>query len=253
LAKFGGRLPRKGPLPFRYVFLLTFVFFMFSTASGLWVINKGIEPALMSYAESQTKQIATVVISQAINKKIANGMKINEIIETTYDADGGVMVNLNTEIINSVIADTHSLVYRNLKVAEKGNLESVESDTDVEFNMEESTKADGIVYEIPLGQATNNALLGNLGPKIPIRFYAVGEVEVNPKPELKPFGINNVWIAVYVEVKVHVQIIVPFSTDITTVTQDIPLAMGTIPGKVPQFYNGAGGDGSGPSIELPLD
>ncbi|MFD2444505.1 sporulation protein YunB [Bacillus sp. CGMCC 1.16607] len=251
MAKFRRLLPRKGPLPFRYVFLLTFVFFTFSTASGLWVINKGIEPTLMAYAESQTKKIATVVINQAINKKIATGMKINDIIELTPSDDGGTAANLNTEIITSVIADTHTLVSKNLKEASKGNLELIEQNTDVAIDYGESKKAKGIVYEIPIGQATNNALLGNLGPKIPISFHAVGEVEVNPKTELKPFGINNVWIAIYIEVKVDVQIIVPFSTKITSVTQDIPLAMGTIPGKVPQYYNGGGGDGT--SIELPLN
>jgi sporulation protein YunB len=253
LAKFRGGLSRRGPLPFRYVFLLTFVFFTFSTATGLWVINKGIEPTLMKYAESQTTKIATLVISKAINKKIVNGMNINDIIETETSEENGTIVNLNTEIINRVMAETQSLIHMNLKEAERGNLESLEYLTDVEINMEESKKAKGIVYEIPLGQATNNALLGNLGPKIPVRFNAVGEVEVNPRPELKPFGINNIWIAVYIEVKVNVQIIVPFSTKITTVTQDIPVAMGTIPGKVPQFYNGAGGEGGGTSIEVPLD
>ncbi|HYK72486.1 MAG TPA: sporulation protein YunB [Pseudoneobacillus sp.] len=253
MAKFRGPLSRRGPLPFRYVFLLTFVFFTFSTASGLWVIDKGIEPTLMAYAETQTKKIATLVISKAINKRIVNGMNINDIIETTNTAENGPMVKLNTEIINRVMSETQTLIHMNIKEAEKGNLESLEYITDVEIDMEESKKSKGIVYEVPLGQATNNALLGNLGPKIPVRFNAVGEVEVNPRTELKPFGINNAWIAVYIEVKVDVQIIVPFATKVTTVTQDIPVAMGTIPGKVPQFYNGAGGDGSGPSIELPLD
>jgi sporulation protein YunB len=251
LAKFRRPLPRRGPLPFRYVFLLTFVFFTFSTATGLWVIDKGIEPTLMSYAESQTTKIASLVISKAINNKVVNGMNINDIIEYSSSPENGTSVKLNTEIINSVMAETQRIIHMNLKEAERGNLESLESLTDVEIDLDESKIGEGIVYEIPLGQSTNNALLGNLGPKIPVRFNAVGEVEVNPRPELKPFGINNLWIAVYVEVKVNVQIIVPFATKITTVTQDIPLAMGTIPGKVPQFFNG-GGD-SAPSIEVPMD
>lgn len=251
LAKFRVRLPRKGPLPYRYVFLLTFVFFTFSTASGLWIINKGIEPTLMSYAETQTKQIATSVISSAEYKANAGGMDIKDIIEYIPNEQEGVIVKLNTEIIRSVMKETQRLVHQHLKEAEKGNFAFLEGKTDVELNTEESKKNKGIVYEIPLGQATNNALLGNLGPKIPVRFNAVGEVEVDVKPELKPFGINNAWVAVYIEVKVDVQIIVPFATKVTTVVQDIPVAMGTIPGKVPQFFNGGGADGGGPSIELP--
>jgi sporulation protein YunB len=252
LAKFRGRLPRRGPLPFRYVFLLTFVFFTFSTVIGLWVIDKGIEPALMAYAEAQTKNIASLVISKAEYKANAGGMDIKEIIEYVPNNEEGVIVRLNTEIIRSVMKETQRLVHLNLKEAEKGNLEYLESTTDILLDEKESYKGEGIVYEVPLGQATNNALLGNLGPKIPVRFYTVGEVEVDVKPELEPFGINNAWVAVYIEVKVDVQIIVPFATKVTTVVQDIPVAMGTIPGKVPQFYNG-GGNGEGASIEIPVD
>ncbi|HLO10708.1 MAG TPA: sporulation protein YunB, partial [Pseudoneobacillus sp.] len=220
MAKFRGRLPRKGPLPFRYVFLITFVFFTFSTAIGLFLINKGIEPTLMEYAESQTKQIATLVISKAEYKANAGGMDIKDIIEYVPDKEEGVIVKLNTEIIRSVMKETQRLVHLNLKEAEKGNFEFLESTTDVELDKEKSKKNKGIVYEVPLGQATNIALLGNLGPKIPVRFNAVGEVEVDVKPELKPFGINNAWVAVYIEVKVDVQIIVPFATKVTSVTQD---------------------------------
>jgi sporulation protein YunB len=244
-------LPRKGPLPFRYVFLLTFVFFTFSTAMGLWMINKGIEPTLMAYAETQTKQIATSVISSAEYKASAGGMDIKDIIEYVPDDEEGVIVKLNTEIIRSVMKETQRLVQMNLREAEKGNFHFLES-PDVDMDIDLSKENKGIVYEIPLGQASNIALLGNLGPKIPVRFNAVGEVEVDVKPELKPFGINNAWVAVYIEVKVDVQIIVPFATSVTTVRQDIPVAMGTIPGKVPQFYNG-GGEGNSPSIEVPLN
>jgi sporulation protein YunB len=252
LAKFRGPRSRKGPLPFRYVFLLTFVFFTFSTAGGLWVINKGIEPTLMAYAEAQTKQIATSVISSAEYKANPGGRDIVDIIEYVPNEQEGVIVKLNTEIIRSVMKETQRLVQENLKEAENGNFQFLEHNPEVELDPEQSKRSNGIVYEVPLGQATNNALLGNLGPKIPVRFHAVGEVEVDVKPELKPFGINNAWVAVYIEVKVDVQIIVPFATRVTSVTQDIPVAMGTIPGKVPQFFNGGGGDSS-PSIEVPLD
>lgn len=218
---------------------------------GLWMINKGIEPALMAYAETQTKQIATSVISSAEYKASADGMDIKDIIEYVPDEEEGVIVKLDTEIIRSVMKETQRLVQMNLREAEKGNFQFLEN-PDIEMNVDLSKKNTGIVYEIPLGQASNIALLGNLGPKIPVRFNAVGEVEVDVKPELKPFGINNAWVAVYIEVKVDVQIIVPFATSVTTVRQDIPVAMGTIPGKVPQFYNGSG-EGNSPSIEVPLN
>lgn len=250
MRKFRGRLPRKGPLPFRYVFLLTIVFFTFSTATGLWMVNEGLKPTLISYAESQTRKIATLVISNAVNKKIANDMDIDKIIEAVPNQDGSVS-KLNAEIVNRVKAETTSLVQRNLKEAESGNLSELELMMDVEFEKSDKNKADGIVYYVPLGQATNNALLGNLGPQIPIRFTPIGDVSSDVKTKISDFGINNAYVQVYVHLTVNVQIIIPFATKVTTLTEDIPVAMFLIKGNVPQFYNN-GGD-SAPSIEIPID
>jgi sporulation protein YunB len=250
LRKFRGRLPRKGPLPFRYVFLLTIVFFAFSTAIGLWMVNKGLKPTLMSYAESQTRKIATLVISNAVNKKIANEMDVDHIIEAVPEQDGSVS-KLNAEIVNRVKAETTSLVQRNLKEAESGNLSELELMMDVDFEKSKKDKAEGIVYYVPLGQATNNALLGNLGPRIPIRFTPIGDVSSDVKTKISDFGINNAYVQVYVHLTVNVQIIIPFATKVTTISEDIPVAMFLIKGNVPQFYNNGGN--SQPSIEIPMD
>ncbi|HAQ06793.1 MAG TPA: sporulation protein YunB [Bacillus bacterium] len=249
MAKFGRRLPRKGPLPFRYVFLLTFVFFPFSTAAGLWIIDKGLEPTLMRYAESQTRKIATLVINKAINKKIASGMDIDKVIEFV-PVDGGstTVVKFNTEIINRVKAETTNIVQMNLKEAERGNLTSLEMLSDVEIVTDED-KEEGIIYYVPLGQATNNALLGNMGPKVPVKFNAIGDVTADVVWETEDHGINNTLINVSVRVKVNVQIIIPFATDIATVQEDIPIGSFYYPGKVPQFYNGGGS--TSPAIQLP--
>jgi sporulation protein YunB len=244
---------RRGPLPFRYVFLLSFVFFIFSTAAGLWIINEGIKPTLTSYAETQTRKIATMVINKAINKKIANVIDINDIIETVPNPNGNgtTTTKFNTEIISRVQSEITSLVQMNIKEAERGNLEALEFLSDVEINKEETIKREGIVYVVPLGQATNNALLGNLGPQIPVRFFAIGDAQSNVKTYYEALGINNVWVEVFIEIEVNIQIIIPFATKVTTIKQDIPVAMGLIQGKVPQFYNGGGN--TSPSIEVPFE
>ncbi|WP_409251868.1 sporulation protein YunB [Bacillus sp. SCS-153A] len=241
--------PRRGPLPFRYVFLLTFVFFMFSTAGGIWIINKGLKPTLMSYAETQTSKIGTLVINKAVSKKIANVMDINEVTQEMESAGGKSYRQFNTEIINRVQNEIVNLVQLNLKDAERGNLRDLEFLTEVEI--EEGTEEDGIIFSVPIGQATNNALLGNLGPKIPIRFNAIGDVVSDVKTDVQEFGINNALVKVYIHIKVDVQIIIPFATQTETIQQDILVAMGLMEGEVPQFFN-SGGE-SAPSIEVPLN
>lgn len=250
MAKFRRRrLLKKGPLPLRSVFLLTFVFFIFSTAVGLWIINEGLKPTLMSYAKSETRKIATLVISKAVNNKIAHGGD-TEIFQTIPNTDGSGNIQLDTEKISRLQSEIENLVQKNIKEAERGNLDVLESLEEIEVTVDQSNASEGIVYYVPLGQATNNAILGSLGPKIPIRFSAIGDVQSNVKTKVTEYGINNAHIEVYIALQVNIEIIIPFATDKTTVKRNIPIGMGIFPGSVPQFYNNGGG-GSLPIIDMP--
>ncbi|WP_026576047.1 sporulation protein YunB [Bacillus sp. UNC438CL73TsuS30] len=247
MAKFRPRYKRKGPLPLRYVMLLSFVFFLFSSALGLWMINKGLEPTLMRYAESQTRKIAASVINNAITKKTVD---VGDVIGIEPGTNGNAQsAYLKTELINQKLSEITSQIQKNLSRAEKGDVDSLEQLTDVEIEKESTEKTDGIVWYVPLGQATNLALFGNLGPKIPVRFHAIGDVRPDVKISTEALGINNTWIKVNIHLEVAVQIITPFATKITKLTQNIPAGGKLIEGKVPQFYNSGGG--LMPSIQLP--
>lgn len=249
MAKFRVRPRKRGPLPFRYVLLLSFVFFLLSTTLGIWLVNKGIEPALIRYAESKTKQIASQVINKAINKKT---VEVGDVIAVEPGQEGAQpSASLKTEVINQKLSEITSEIQKNLNAAEKGDLASLEQLTDVDIEVE-AKREDGIVWNVPLGQATDMALLGNLGPKIPVRFHAIGEVRPDVKINPKPMGINNTWIDVSIHLEVSVQIITPFATKITKLEQNIPVGGKLIQGEVPQFYNN-GGSGVTPSIQLPTN
>lgn len=250
MAKFRIRKIQRGPLPYRYVFLLTFVFFIFSTAAGLWIINKGIAPTLMSYADSQTRKIASLVINKAVIKKTVNVKDINNIFVGIPGKNGKSSgYTLKTDVINRVLAETTMEVQKNIKMAEKGDLAALGQLTEVDIETNKPKNLEGIIWYVPLGQATNIALLGNLGPKIPVRFNAIGDVHPDVKTEVKQIGINNVWIDISIHLVVSIQIITPFATKITKLEQTVPIGKGLIEGDVPQYYNGGGN--SSPSIELP--
>ena len=248
MAKLTRRLLKRGPLPFRYVLLLSFILFLFSTASGLWLVNKGIEPTLMSIATSETRNIASLVINRAITKRTTNVGDNNNVIKIVPGGNGkGQNAQLNTDLINRVLAETTAQIQKNLKTAKKGDIALLEND--VEIETQNTEKEDGIVWYIPLGQATNISLLGNIGPKIPVRFHAIGEVEPDVHIATKAMGINNTWLEVSVVIQVSVQIITPFATDVTKLKQSIPVGGTLVEGEVPQFYNSGGN--LTPSIQIP--
>lgn len=247
MPKFRGPRHRRGPLPFRYVFLLTLVFFTISTTLGLWIINKGLKPTLMDYAESQTVQIASLAINKAIlETKVED---INNVISKDTETS---LTSFDTEKIYNKLGETTRSILNSIKMAEHGELEELESMTDMEIDIEERDGEKGIIYYVPLGQATNNALLGNLGPRIPVRFNAIGHMESDIETEFEQVGINNIYIKVLIKLKVSVQIIIPFATEVAELEQKIPIALGILEGEVPQFYNNSG-EGGAPSIELPVD
>jgi sporulation protein YunB len=234
-------------LPLRYVLLLSFVFFLFSTAAGLWIINKSIEPTLMKYAESQTRKIAALVISKAIEKVDTNGVEAIQIVPGSNGKSP--TVKLNPDVINRFLAETTTRIQHNLRTAENGDLSSLEQLSNVKIETNPSKNTDGILWYIPIGQVTKSALFGNMGPNIPVRFFAIGDVRPDVKTTSKPMGINNTWIDVSIHLTVSVQIILPFATKVTELEQTIPVGGTLIQGDVPTYYNGGGG--LAPSIQLP--
>ncbi|MFT4412937.1 sporulation protein YunB [Fredinandcohnia humi] len=254
MAKYRGRLTpkRKGPLPFRYVFLVTFVFFIISTAAGLWLINKAIEPALMAYAENETQKIANTVIKNAINQQISEEeLNSEELVTYQKDANGKVKINsFNTQTINRIATKTLGNIEKYLKYVNEGEINKLEY-PNIDLETDHASGTTGFVFEVPLGEATDNALLGNLGPQIPIRFHMIGFASTTPEARIDEWGINNAWFHVDVIATVTMQVILPFSTGEVEIQTPIPVISQIIEGEVPQFYN-SGGD-SAPSIEVPMD
>lgn len=210
-------------------------------------------PTYVQYAEVQTEKIASHVISQAISDRIANVLDVNDIIEhVPTETSNMVTTKFNTEIINRVLADTRTLVEENLAEAEAGNLDKLPLEDNIEYDPLQMEEQGGVVFFVPIGQATNIPLLGNLGPKIPIRFHIIGEAQANVETTIDEFGINNAYVEVNIILRVNVQIIVPLATKSSIVEQKIPVAIGLVQGAVPHIFSKGDGSMGPPSIEVPL-
>ena len=218
-----------------------------------YYVNARLAPIYVQYAEVETEKIASYVINQAISDKIVNVLDINDVIvEVPTENSDSTTVKFNTEVINRIVADVRMLIEENLDEVEKGNLNKLPLDENIEYDPLQMEEEGGVVFFVPLAQAANLPILGNLGPKIPIRFHIHGDSQVNVVPYIEEFGINNAYVEVNVMVKVQVQIIVPFATKSAMIEQKIPVAIGLVRGPVPNvFSSGEGGMGP-PSIEIPL-
>ncbi|SOC13050.1 sporulation protein YunB [Ureibacillus xyleni] len=233
-----------------------FALFIFSFVVAvilfLYTLNARLMPTYLQYAEVQTFKIASHVVSKAINARTSTVLDVNEIIEDLpSESDYMLTTRFNTEIINKVRAETVTLVKEHLQLAEQGDLTQLPDLENVEYDISEIQKGDGIVFFVPIAQALNLPLLGNLGPRVPIRFHIIGNVASDVATSFKEFGINNALVEVNIHLTVNVQIIIPFASKQSSVEQTIPVAIGLVRGQVPHIYTN-GGDGAQPSIEVPV-
>ncbi|MGV3487625.1 MAG: sporulation protein YunB [Tuberibacillus sp.] len=244
--------PRRN-LPFRHVFVFSVLMFIGVTVWGLWIINQGIKPVLMNIAETKTRQIAQYGINYGIKKKEVNEMKkyleeqgIDSLIKVEKnDNDEITNINLNTYIINKLQAGTTQDVQEYLRSIEEGTRPIYNTSDQIKIVEEEK----GVIAHIPLGQATNNVLLSNLGPQVPVKFEVLSNTRTNIKRVMQQLGINNVYVEISLHVEVDVQVVIPVGTKPITVKTDIPLVSFLYPGKVPMYWSS--GSGNGASITLP--
>ncbi|MBM7570972.1 sporulation protein YunB [Aquibacillus albus] len=236
------------PPPLRLVVVITFIIFSILTSLSIWLINDGIEPTLMEIAKTRTRQFTRLAINEAVSKKIAEDLDYDQLIQMQTDEQGDVVsVGWNGAITNRVVRNTTNRVQNFLRQLEKGEVPEPGTALDVEMDPDESPTIENIIedptlIQIPMGQALGIPILANLGPKIPVNIEVIGDVQSEPIMEREELGINNVLFELKVHMEVNVRVVIPFTTDTTTITSNITIDQRYIEGDVPEFYNGGGSD-----------
>lgn len=248
------RNKRRIPLPFRYVFLLALVLFLFITWQSIVFIEKGIRPTLLMIAENETERIAAHAINDAITKRIIDQEEMENLVIIEKSTDGKITsIGFDPVISNKVLATSTKRVQNYLKKIEEGDLEEINSIEGIKIETgEKRKKKSGIVHMIPLGQATDNVLFANLGPKIPVHFTMIGDAHSEMNKTIKEVGINNAMIEMSIKITVKVKIIIPFATKTKEISSNIVIATQYIQGEVPQYYHSGGTDDfSKPAVPPP--
>lgn len=238
--------------------VISFFCFLLFTGASLWYINRGLTPALVGIAETKTQQFARDAINEAVSKQISEDLQFKDLVKMETDNDGNIVyMGWNSVVVNRVLRNTTLRVQTYLKRMELNELPmedtSIEAELDPEMTQEELGEQPATLIEIPIGQATNNTLLANLGPKVPVQLRVIGDVQSNFENELTEYGINAALFELSIHIEVNVRIVIPFSTETTTVATDIPIDTATILGEVPNFYGAPGDSNQSPSFSYPMD
>ncbi|WP_173915742.1 sporulation protein YunB [Halobacillus sp. Marseille-Q1614] len=252
MSKFRGRSPTVGKR-----ILLTMVFLMIFTALCLWLIDRGITPAIQGIAETRAQQLARDAINEAVSKQLAEDLHFEDLVRIEKDNEGKIVyMGWNSALVNRTLRDTTFRVQHFLKRMEMNELPLEDTTLEPDLVSDDSNrdlgKEPATLVEIPLGMATNNTVLSNLGPNIPVQLRIIGDVQTQFKNDITEYGINSAHFQLWINFKVSLRVVIPFSTETITVTNDIPVDSAVIPGEVPNFYNGDG-SGNSPSFSYPMD
>lgn len=228
------RTKQKGPLPFRYVLLLSTLIFIVMTYQGIWLIDQKIRPVLTQIAEMEIKNIATHSLEGALNNKLGQTINMDELLVIDKDDSGYVtMLSFDAGEYNRILGETLSEVHDQLDQLKAGHL-----------NREGEKVVEGdsaILYEIPLGRALNNSLLADLGPTIPVRFQTISHVKVNMNDKVERVNINSTRVSLNIDIDIDVEVIIPFAITTDTISVTLPVGFSVITGPVPNYYMEGGG------------
>lgn len=239
------------------ILMITFILFIALIFFSIWIIDKRIEPTLMNIAEIKTDEFATRAINAAV--EFTEQLEFEDLMNVRTDNNGQVTsIGWNSAVVNKVLRNSTDRVEYFLHNMNKGQTLDTENldlpPEDYGDSVKGMAQKDPTVVEIPIGQATGNTILANLGPKIPVHFEIVGNIKTDVIHEVKEFGVNGVLYEIYINVLVNVQIVVPFSTSTAEVSTKIFIDSGMVMGDVPEFYGGNRDNSENmPQLSIPKD
>ena len=219
------------------LFLFTMISVVVAVIFSLYQINRHFTPLLFEIAELEIQKFATSMGNKASAQVLEDKINTDELFETIKSEDGSIQtIDFNPVIVNQVLNLATSVVQNNLKLLENGELDAIGIyDMDLPEDRVDDLER-GIVERIPIGILTNNAILANFGPEIPVRLRYVGDVNSNVSTKITPYGINNAMVEIGVHLEMTAQIILPFVTEKMLLECDIPLAIKMVQGSVPTYY-----------------
>lgn len=142
-------------------------------------------------------------------------------VQFMYDEEDVVF---NTGELNLLLKDSVNLIHQEIKNVEKG-----ESDLFV------SEYGKGIIYEIPFSLFSDNVLYSSVGPKIPVKFFLVGDIKGSISYDIEEFGINNALININLLIEISSRVTVPLTSDIVKCQTSIPIYSKLFTGEIPSL------------------
>ena len=168
----------------------------------------------MDYSIIETKKIVSKIIIDSINKEIINDIDSNNMFLIVKDSNDKIeTIDIDSKYINYILNKVTTIIDENLN-----SLENKDS-----------------IFKLPL---FNNNILSNIFPRIPVRIDIIGNTLCVINTNVESYGINNALFKVNIDITIDIRILLPFVSEITTISTNIPIVTKLITGEIPGYYFG---------------
>ena len=226
--------------------LLIVLIYLFISYCG-----KKVLPVLMRQAQIDCKKMAILIIKNSLNDDVLSVLD-DDLYTVIQNNNGEIQtIDFNPVIVNKFLTKTTNVVADNLRNLEKGKIDDISFIDSDDFDIK--NLKNGVISQIPMGIISNNVLLSNLGPKIPVRLNLVGNVVSSIETKVRNYGINSALIEIYAKVEVTEEVIIPFQTKTIKITNNIPVGIKVINGTVPNYYGSGRINESSNILSIPID
>lgn len=183
----------------------------------------------------EAERFGTYMINYSLNQNFINQFDDDIFYIQKNSSDEVQLLEIDTKKTNLILEQVTTRIQKNITKLENGQIKEFDLSNSLQGLRFKNIKK-GVVCEIPEGIIFHNSLFSNSGPVIPIKLNFVGQVTSNIRTKLENYGINNVYIEVYIHIEVKERVTMPLSTEDVSIESDIPLGIKVIQGEIPNYY-----------------
>ncbi len=216
--------------PLNYLIIIILLVF---SVSFLMIhrFNQKISPKMIKVIENKINKLSNDIIMDSFNSQLLNKHDINNILKITKNKEEEIIaVDFDLEKAYQISLNLTKNIKKSLKELPNTKLSD-------EYLLK-SQGNNGYIILLPVGLATNNNYLANLGPKIPVKVTFIGNLVTGLKTKVKDYGINSALIEVYINISLSEEILIPYVSKKINNSTQILLSSQMIEGVVPDIYNG---------------
>ena len=164
-------------------------------------------------ALSDATDIITSIVNDKINEKMAEGLyDYNYFVTLEKDSEGSITaISANMTRINTLSSEILQ--------------EIIHSTSSGELNL-----------EIPLGNLLGSNILLGRGPGVPVKIIMLTSSYADFRNEIVSAGINQIKHQIILELRVEIDVLLPWEVQSAEVLSEVLIAETIIVGKVPSTY-----------------